>query len=71
MMYPLGEYDGTMKSRDWTKLRNELSTEGGDEEVKWIMPEKFFDVLPPVFAEAPPMPGGSTLCPGQRGARRR
>ena len=39
MMYPLGEYDGTMKSQDWTKLRNELSTEGGDEEVKWIMPE--------------------------------
>jgi len=57
MMYPLGEYDGTMKSRDWTKLRDELSTEGGDEEVRWIMPEKFFDLLPRVFAEAPPMPG--------------
>jgi hypothetical protein len=57
MMYPLGEYDGKMKSRDWTKLPNELSTEGGDEEVKWIMPEKFFDVLPRVFADAPPMPG--------------
>jgi hypothetical protein len=32
-------------------------TTGGEEEVKWIMPEKFFDVLPMVLAEAAPMPG--------------
>jgi hypothetical protein len=57
MMYPLADYDGKMKSRDWTKLRNILSTTGNDEEVKWIIPEKFFDVLPQVLADAPPMPG--------------
>ncbi len=57
MMYPLTEYDDKMKSRDWTKLLNVLSTTGGEEEVKWIMPEKFFDLLPLVFVDASPMPG--------------
>jgi hypothetical protein len=50
-----------MKSRDWTKLLNIPSTTGGDEEVKWIVPEKFFDVLPLVLADAPPMPGEEAL----------
>jgi hypothetical protein len=57
MMYPLTEYDGDMKSWDWTKLLNVPSTTGEDEEVKWIIPEKFFDVLPQVLADAAPMPG--------------
>jgi hypothetical protein len=56
MMYPLADYDGVMKSRDWTKLRHELSA-GGEEEVKLVVPERFFDVLPQVLADAPPMPG--------------
>jgi hypothetical protein len=57
MMYPLTDYDGKMKSRDWTKLLNVFSTTGDDEEVRWIIPEKFFDVLPLVLADAAPMPG--------------
>jgi hypothetical protein len=57
MMYPLADYDGKMKSRDWTKLRHVLSTTGGEDEVKLVMPERFFDLLPPVLADAPPMPG--------------
>jgi hypothetical protein len=57
MMYPLADYDGKMKSQDWTKVRNVLSTTGGEEAVKWIVPEKFFDVLPLVLADAAPMPG--------------
>jgi hypothetical protein len=57
MMYPLAEFDGTMKSRDWTKLQKVSSTTGGDEEVKWVVPERFFDTLPLVLADAPPMPG--------------
>jgi hypothetical protein len=61
MMYPLTDYDGKMKGRDWTKLRNVLSTEGGEEEVKWIAPGTFFDVLPLVLADAPPMPGEEAL----------
>src|SRR5262245_7961404 len=57
MMYPLAEFDGEMKSRDWSQLAKAESTSGGDEEVKWVVPEKFFDVLPPVLADAPPQPG--------------
>jgi hypothetical protein len=57
MMYPLTDYDRTMKSRDWTKLRHELSATGGEDEVKLVVPERFFDVLPQVLADAPPMPG--------------
>jgi hypothetical protein len=57
MMYPLAEFDGTMKRRDWTKLQTLPSTSSGDEEVKWVVPETFFDVLPLVLKDAPPMPG--------------
>ena len=57
MMYPLSEYDGTMKSIDWStlpKLPNEAS---GEAEIKWVKPETFFDQLPAVLADAPPLPG--------------
>jgi hypothetical protein len=57
MMYPLSEFDGTMKSRDWTQLKKLPSTASGDEEVKWVVPERFFDVLPQVLNDAPPLPG--------------
>src|SRR5215472_8849050 len=61
MMYPLAEFDGTMKSRDWTKLQQIPSTAEGDEEVKWIVPEKFFDVIALVLDDAPPIPGEEAL----------
>jgi hypothetical protein len=57
MMYPLAEFDGTMKSRDWARLPKLPSTTSGDEEVKWVVPERFFDILPLALADAPPMPG--------------
>jgi len=57
MMYPLAEFDGKMKRRDWTQLPNAPSATSGDEEVKWVVPEKFFDVLSLVLADAPPLPG--------------
>jgi hypothetical protein len=57
MMYPLAEYDGTMKSTDWSKLQKVPSPTSGDEEVKWVVPERFFDVLPAALADAPPLPG--------------
>jgi hypothetical protein len=57
LMYPVSEYDGTMKSRDWSKLQKIPSQSEGNEEVKWVVPEKFFDELPAVLADAPPMPG--------------
>jgi len=57
MMYPLAEFDGKMRSRDWSQLPKTASTSSGDEEVKWVVPEKFFDVLPMALADAPPLPG--------------
>jgi hypothetical protein len=57
MMYPLSEYDGTMKRMDWSKLPKAPSQSSGEEETKWVVPNKFVDELPAVLADAPPMPG--------------
>jgi hypothetical protein len=57
MMYPLSEFDGKMKSRDWSKLPKAASASTGDEEVKWVVPEKFFDILPLALIDAPALPG--------------
>jgi hypothetical protein len=61
-MYPLSDYDGTMKSIDWTKVPSgpapTSGKEGGDStEMKWVVPEKFVDTLGAVLADAPPLPG--------------
>jgi hypothetical protein len=60
LMYPLAEYDGTMKSIDWRRLPKVPSDTSGDEETHWVSPEKFFDELPAVLADAPPLPGEET-----------
>src|SRR6478609_7944788 len=58
MMYPLAEYDGTMKTKDWSQIKKLPPKEAsGDAETQWVFPEKFFDELPAVLADAPPMPG--------------
>ncbi len=56
-VYPLAEFDGKMKTKDWTTIPNFPTPSGGDEEVKWVLPEKIFDELPKVLADAPPLPG--------------
>jgi hypothetical protein len=57
MMYPLTEYDGTMKTRDWANLPKAPAPPPQDEETQWVSPEKFADELPLVLADAPPLPG--------------
>jgi hypothetical protein len=57
MMYPVAEYDGTMKTKDWANLPRAPAPPAGDEETPWVLPEKFVDELPLVFADAPPLPG--------------
>jgi hypothetical protein len=57
MIYPLSEYDGTIKSYDWNKIPKVAGAASGQEETKWVFPEKFFDELPAVLADAPPLPG--------------
>jgi hypothetical protein len=57
LMYPLAEYDGTMKSIEWSKLSKVPGPPPGERETRWVIPEKFFDELPAVLADAPPLPG--------------
>ncbi len=57
VMYPVSDYDGTMKSKDWSKLPKLPSSAGGDEEVKWVRPDRFLDELSVVLSDAPPLPG--------------
>ncbi|MFI5410599.1 DUF1254 domain-containing protein [Kaistia sp. UC242_56] len=57
VMYPLADYDGHMKSIDWSSLPKVPGGPHGEEETRWVFPEKFFDELPSVLADAPPLPG--------------
>ena len=58
LMYPLADFDGTMKSIDWGSLPHlPAKAPTGRGETKWVFPETFFDVLPAVLADGPPLPG--------------
>lgn len=58
-MYPLSEFDGSVKKHDWSTLPKFPSApgSGGKAETRWVFPETFFDQLPAVLADAPPLPG--------------
>jgi hypothetical protein len=58
-IYPLAKYDGTLKHHDWRQLPKIASSTGdsGAGETRWVFPDKFFDELPQVLADAPPLPG--------------
>lgn len=60
MVYPLTEFDGKMKTKDWNKTPSFPSAASAGE-TKWVSPEKFFDQLPRVMKEIPPLPGEETL----------
>ena len=62
MVYPLTEFDGQMKTRDWSKVPSFPAPPGaGKGETKWVVPEKFFDQLPEVLQSVPPLPGEEAL----------
>src|SRR6516225_955595 len=56
MMYPVSEYDGTMKAKDWSTMPRLPAQSSGESETKWVVPEKFFDELTAVLDNAPPLP---------------
>lgn len=62
MVYPLSEFDGKMKTRNWKDAPHfpKPGGEGGGE-TKWVEPEKFFDQLPVIMKEIPPQPGEESL----------
>jgi len=62
VVYPLKDFDGTMKSKDWSKapaIPIPGSTGGG--ETKWVVPEKFFDQFGAVLDIVPPLPGEEAM----------
>lgn len=57
LVYPLSKFDGVMKSMDWAKMKVLPQQEGGAAESRFVFPEKLFDQLPAILADAPPLPG--------------
>jgi len=60
--YPLSEFDGKTKTKDWSKLPHFPAPKStGKGEAKWVNPETFFDELPAVMNQVPPLPGEEAL----------
>jgi hypothetical protein len=60
--YPLSEFHGKMKIKDWSKLPHfPAPKSGGKGETKWVNPETFFDQLPAVMKQVPALPGEEAL----------
>ena len=60
--YPVSEYDGKMKTRDWSTLPHLPAPKPtGKGEMRWVNPQTFFDQLPGVMGKVPPMPGEEAL----------
>jgi hypothetical protein len=60
MVYPLDEFDGNMKTKDWTKTLT-FPAPPSNGETKWVVPETFFDELSQVMKEVRPLPGEESL----------
>jgi len=60
VFYPLSEFDGKMKTKDWSKLPH-VPAPPSKGETKWVNPETFFDELPAVMKSVPPLPGEEAL----------
>ena len=60
--YPLSQFDGKMKTVDYSKLPTiGHPPKPGAEETKWVVPEKFFDQFPNVLEKVSPLPGEEAL----------
>jgi len=62
MVYPLSQFTGKMQTKNWNEVPSFPAPDaGGKGEVKWVVPEKFFDELPGVMKMIPPLPGEEAL----------
>jgi hypothetical protein len=61
MFYPLSQFDGTMKTTDWSTLPHFPMPPGVATETKWVVPEKYIEHLPAVMKRVPPLPGEEAL----------
>jgi hypothetical protein len=61
-VYPLSQFDGKMKIKDWSKLPHfPAPKHTGKGEVQWVNPETYFDELPSLMTQVPPLPGEESL----------
>jgi hypothetical protein len=61
MVYPVAEFDGKMKAKDWSKTPSFPAPAGGSGETRWVVPEKFFDELRIAMKDIAPLPGEQAL----------
>jgi hypothetical protein len=63
--YPLSQFDGNMKTKDWSKLpkmeQPGVPAKYSTTQPPWVDPATFFDQLPAVMQQVPPMPGEEAL----------
>ena len=62
MVYPLREFDGKMKTKDWKQIPT-LPASGfqGQEDIHWVNPDTYFDQLPHLLNHVPPLPGEEAI----------
>jgi hypothetical protein len=63
VMYPLSQFDGKMKTVDWSKLPSVPAPSHPPSKAvsEWVNPETYFDELPAVMKEALALPGEEAL----------
>jgi hypothetical protein len=62
MVYPLRQYTGELRTRDWSSAPSfPPQVESGSSEIQWVHQESFFDTLPAVLDEVPPLAGEEAL----------
>jgi len=61
VVYPLSKYDGKKKTTVWSKTPHFPAPPSADPNAKtetsWVNPETFFDELPEILKQVPPLPG--------------
>jgi len=65
VMYPLSQFDGTMKTKDYSKSPHfpvpPSPPNAPKDESRWVNPQTYYDELPVVMKEVPPLPGEEAL----------
>jgi len=59
--YPLSEFDGRIKTTDWSSVGSIPWVKLGAGEWQWVKPQRFFGLLSEVLAATPPLPGEEAL----------
>lgn len=62
MVYPLTEFSGEMRTKDWSDVPSfDAGPTAGGGETKWVRPETFFEQLGDVLTTIAPQPGEEAL----------